>query len=43
MERWFDEVEMNTVPGVAMYLVSTLPRMPAYRLVHLIDPNKGRI
>lgn len=24
MERWFEEVEMNTVPGVALYLVSTL-------------------
>lgn len=23
MERWFDEVEMNTVPGVALYLVGT--------------------
>lgn len=21
MERWFDEVELNTVPGVALYLV----------------------
>lgn len=21
MERWFDEVEVNTVPGVALYLV----------------------
>ena len=23
METWFDEVEMNTVPGVALYLVGT--------------------
>lgn len=28
METWFDEVEMNTVPGVALFLVGTKTDKP---------------
>ncbi|KUI58835.1 Ras-like GTP-binding protein RYL1 [Cytospora mali] len=37
MERWFDEVEMNTVPGVALYLVGTKIDKP-----RAVSPEEGR-
>lgn len=38
MDAWFDEVEVNTVPGVALYLVGA----KADRVPRAVSPEEGR-